>query len=306
MPNVPNIVSAHPDLLDIRFQEIFNDNLPQLNDMLPELYTFIPTNGRSNITWSEIGAFGDWGFFSGSVDYDAVAEGYDSTLTPKELASGFQVTRDLMDDDQYHVMDQKPAGLATAFTRTRQKHGARIFNNMHSIDTLFYNNSEGVALSSDSHTTRSGASTANGFDNKITTAFSATALSTARNQMWDFRDDRAGLIDINPDEIWFPDDIFDKVWEVIESMGKVETANNNRNVHHGVYTMKQWRRMTDANNWALVDSTMRKRMLFWSDRIPVEFAFAEDLDTIIAKWRGYARYGMVPINWRWMLGADVS
>lgn len=306
MASAPHLSSQFGDLLDIRFQEIFEDHLPQLNDMLPELYNFVSTNGRDTMTWSDTGAYGDWGFFEGTVDYDAISQGFDTTLTPKELASGMQIERSLFDDDQYHIMDQRPAGLAEAFTRTRQKHGARIFNNMFTVDTLFYNNSEGVALCSDSHTTTSGASTAVGFDNSITTAFNVTSLSTARNNMWDFRNDRGDIIDVNPDEIWFPDELFDKVWEVNESMGKVDTAENNRNVHHGAYTMKQWRRMTDANNWALVDSSLRKRMLFWTDRIPVEFAFAEDLDTILAKWRGYARYGYAPVNWRWILGANVT
>ena len=306
MASSPHVSTNFGDLLDIRFQKIFNDNLPQLNDMLPELFNFVPSNGRNNITWSEMGAYGDWPEFDGQVTYDAVSQGYDSTLTPLEFASGMQVERKLYDDDQFNVMDARPAGLATAYTRTRQKHGARILNNMFSVDTMFYNNSEGVALCSNSHTTTSGAATTTGFDNLITSAFTATALSTGRDLMWDFANDRGDPIDVTPDEIWFPDDIYDKVFEVVSSMGKVDTANNNRNVHYGVYTMKQWRRLTDANNWALVDSALRKQMLFWSDRMPVEFAFAEDLDTIVAKWRGYARYGFCPINWRWICGANVT
>ncbi len=306
MPAVPSTSEAFGDLLDPRFQKIFNENLPQLDDMLPELYNFVTQNGRNNMTWSEVGAYADWGQFTGSVDYQSASQGFDTTLTPLEFASGIQVERKLFDDDQHHIMNQRPAGLATAYTRTRQKHGARMWNNAFSVDTFFYVNSEAVALCSNSHLTNSGASTAEGFDNLITNAFSATALASARIQARGFRDDNGNRMSVNMDEIWYPPDLYEKVFEVVESMGKVETANNNRNVHHGQYTMKEWNYMTSTQDWFVADSALRAMMVYWEDRISVEFAFAEDLDTIIAKWRGYARYGMAWVNWRWTLGANVT
>lgn len=306
MPNVPAVATAFGDLLDPRFQEIFDDDLPQIDNMLPELFTFVGSNGREDIRWSEVGAFADWSQFTGSVTYQSNSQGFDTVLTPLEFASGFQVERRLFDDDQYHIMDQRPSGLATAYQRTRQGHGARMFNNGFSVDTFFYVNSEAVPVFSNSHTTNSGASTSAGFDNLITNAFSATALASARIQAKGFRDDNANRFAVKLDEIWYPPNLYETVFEVVESMGKVQTANNNRNVHHGAYTMKEWDYLNDANNWFAADSTLRKRMVFWEDRIPVEFAFAEDLDTIIAKWRGYARYGNAHVNWRFGIGASVS
>ena len=79
-------------------------------------------------------------------DYQSAAQGYDTVITPIEFASGIQVERRLFDTDQYAIMNQRPSGLARAAQRTRQKHGARPFNNAFSVDTFFYNNSEAVAL----------------------------------------------------------------------------------------------------------------------------------------------------------------
>ena len=303
---VPHSSGAFGDLLDPRFQKIFHEQFTELNDMLPELFTFPPGNGRDTMKWSDVGAYGDWSQFSGSVAYQSAAQGYDTTATHLEFASGVQVERKLFDDDQYHIMDQRPSGLATAAQRTRQTHGARILNNAASVDTFFYNNSEAVALVSNSHTTNSGVSTGTGFDNLVTTALSATALSAARIQMVNFRDDVGNRIAVVPDEIWIPNDLFEKAFEIVSSMGKVDTANNNRNVHEGAYTIKEWNYLSDTNNWFLCDSAMRKQMVFWVERVPVEFAFAEDIDTLIAKWRGYMRYANAQINWRWILGGIVS
>lgn len=304
---VPHKSEAFGDLLDPRFQRLFNDQFDQLPDFLGELFTFPSDNGREDMRWSDVGAYGDIPQFSGSVTYQSAAQGYDTTATHVEFASGIQVERKLFDDDQYHIMDQRPEGLATAAQRTRQKHGARILVNAFSVDSFFYNNSEGVALCSNSHTTNAAnVSTASGFDNLGTSALSATALAAARIQMVGFRDDKGNRMGVVPDEIWIPPDLYEVAFEIVSSMGKVDTANNNRNVHEGRYTIKEWNYMTDTNDWFLSDSSMRKQMVFWVDRVSKEFAFAEDLDTMLAKWRIYMRYMNAWINWRWVMGHQVS
>jgi len=306
---IPHTTTNFGDLLDPRFQKIFNDRFAkaQLSDMLPLLFSFPPDNGREDMRWSDVGALGDIPQFTGNVNYDSQAQGFDTTATHVEFASGIQVERRLFQYDQYNIMDQRPAGLATAVMRTRQGHGARIFTLGFSVDTFFYNNSENVALFSNSHTTNAaGVSTANGFDNLAVSALSATALSAARIQMVGFRDDRANRMSIVPDEIWIPPDLYEVAYEIVASMGKVDTAENNRNVHEGAYRVVEWNYLADANDWFLVDSSLKQDMVFWIDSVPMEFAFAEDLDTIIAKWRLYMAYSLAQINWRWGLGSQVS
>lgn len=308
MPS-PAISTAFGDILDPRFQRIFQENVDraQLSDMIPTLFNSPADNGRADMRWSSVGAFGDFSQFTGNVAYDELNQGYDVTQTHIELASGFQVERKLYDDDQYNIMDQRPAGLAMAAMRTRQKHGARIFNNAFSVDSFFYSNSEGVAICSDSHTsTAEGADTSSGFDNLVTTALSATALAAARIQFRNFRDDRGNRFDAMPTEILIPPDLYDVAFEIVKSAGKPDTAENNRNVHEGSYKVIEWNYLTDTNNWFLMDGAARKLSLHWVDRVPLEFAYAEDLDTIIAKWRAYMRYSNVYTDWRFVLGANVS
>lgn len=305
MPS-PHVSENFADLLDPRFQKIFFETYRQEPSMIGEFYPSLGTNGREDMRFSQVGTLDDWSQFTGSVDYQSSTQGYDTVLTPLEFASGIQIERKLMDDDQFQIMDQRPRGLATSAARTREKHGARLFNNAFSYDTMFYVNSEGVAMCSNSHTTTSGASTASGFDNLGTAALSATAVAAARIQMRKFRGDQAEKINIVPDELIIPVDLYEEAFEIVSSMGKVDTANNNRNVHEGQYTIKEWLYMTDVDNWFLSDSRMRMQSLGWSDRIPVEFAFAEDLDTIVGKWRGYMRYAPGAWEWRWVMGHNVS
>ncbi len=204
-------------------------------------------------------------------------------------------------------MDQRPAALSTAYVRTRQKHGARLFTNAFSVDTFFQTYSEGVALCSDSHTTAAAnVSTAVGFDNKVTSSLSAAAVAAARIQMVGFRGDRGERVEVKPDELWYAPDNYDVAREIMDSSGKPDTANNNTNVHKGAYTGYEWNYMSDTNDWFMCDSMMRRDMLAWVDRIPAEFAMAEDIDSLVAKWRGYGRWGWAYNNWRFILGAQVS
>ena len=302
----PHLSTNFGDLLDPRFQKIFHEEKPQVASMIGTIYTDVGTNGRNNMTWSEIGTLPDIEEFTGTVNYASSTQGYDVTGTPVEFAGGFQIQRKLYDDDQYNIMDQKPKSLRMAVDRTREKHAFRLWNNAFSVDSYFMSHSEGVALCSDSHTTTSGASTASGFDNLTTASLTAVAVAAARIQMRGFRGDQAEKLDVTPDELWIPTELYEVGFEIINASGKVDVATNNPNVHKGKYTLHECQYLNDTNNWFMCDSSLRKQYVFWSDRIKPEFAMIEDFDTLIAKWRVYGRWFAAYTNWRWVLGASVS
>lgn len=309
MPGSPAISGSFGDLLDPRFQRMFNERFREIPDMLPMFFSR-PEGGApttDTMRWSQVGAFGDWVQFTGTVNYDGIAQGYDTIATHVEFTNGFQVERKLFDDDLFHIMDQRPKGLATAVARTRQKHGARLFNMAFSVDTMFAVNTEGVPLCSDSHTTTAtGVSTASGFDNKITASLSATAVAAARIQFRNFVDDRGNRMTFTPDTLVYSVDNYEIAEEIIQSDGKVDTDLNNINVHKGKYKGVDWEYLTDSNNWFMLDSTQRKDSVFWVDRVTPEFAYVEDFDSLVAKWRGYGRWSWAWLDWRFILGAEVA
>ena len=302
----PHVSTNFGDLLDPRFTKIFHEEKPAIPSMIGTIYTTVPSNGRNNMTWSEVGTLPDIEEFTGTVAYSSAFQGYDVTMTPVEFAGGFQVQRKLFDDDQYNIMDEKPKSLRAAVDRTREKHAHRLFNNAFSVDSFFYAHSENVALCSNSHTTTSGASTASGFDNLTTASLTAVGVQALWLQMIGFRGDQAERIDISPDELWYPPDLAEVAYEILNASGKVDTALNNPNVHKGKYTGYMCRYFTDTNNWFLCDSRLRKMYVFWSDRISPEFAMIEDFDTLIAKWRTYGRWANTYTNWRFAGGSQVT
>ena len=180
------------DLLDPRFREIVADEfqLRRSEDMVPILWNVTgPTQPmRDTERYSEISGLTRAGVFTGSVDYATFAQGYDVTASYVEYAQGIQIERTLVEWDQHNQVEERPKALADSFFRRRQFDALRHLRNATSVDTFFYNHTEGVALGSNAHTTTTGASTTAGFDNLVTTALSAVNLTTARIQMAGFRD----------------------------------------------------------------------------------------------------------------------
>ena len=306
---VPSRSANFADLLDPRFQKIFNDQYDQLPDRIGDFYNMVsgsdaPTKGTYRV--SQVGAFGDITEFTGNINYDDISQRYDTSFTHVEYSSGFQVERKLFDDDLFGIMDGKPRGLSTAYSRTRQKHAAGTFNNAFSLVSTWQSGNDGLSLCNDTHTNTSGASTASGFDNRSTASLTAVALAAARIQMRGYRDDRANRISVSPDKILIPPDLYADAYEIVQSQGKPDTANNNANVHFGQYTVTDWEYLDDANNWFLIDSTLMKQFNYWVQRLEAEFAMVEDFDTLIGKWRLYCRYSLGFADWRWIMGHQVS
>jgi hypothetical protein len=306
---VPHASGSFGDLIDKRVTKLFYDELELLPDHVATLFSKQSSSDAYEKS-SEVGELDDFSQFNGTVPYGSQSQGYDVQATHVEFAKGIQIERKLYDDDRHGIWQSRPKALASAAHRTRQGHCASLLNNAFSVDATFYSHSEGVALCSDSHTTTSGASTATGFDNLTTASLTATALVSARIQMMGFRDDAANKYMSMPNELWIPIDLYDKAQEIVKSAGKVDTANNNVNVHKDGWTIMPsengWNYLSDTNNWFIADSRLRKRFCIWFDRVPLEFAMAEELDTLIAKWRAYMRYSMYYQNWRFILGASVS
>lgn len=309
----PMGVANFPDLLDLRFRDILSDFFKQVQDMVPVIYGHPGPERpmRQDERWSSISGLPRTPQFTGTVQYDSASQGYDVTASYVEFAQGIQINRTLVEWDQFDVIDGRPKALARSFYRRRQVDAARIFNTgAFSVDTFYYNHSEGVALCSNSHTTTTGASTASGFDNLVTTALNGANLASAQIQVAGFRDEQAELIDAVMDELWIPVDLYETAYEIVASLGKVDTAQNNRNVHHGAYDLIVVKDMTDTNNWFGTDSTMRKDLLYWLDQVwpggQPEFGQAEEFDTFVGKWRGYGRWTNVYRDWRFILGAQVS
>lgn len=295
-------------LLDTRLREVSESQYKELPSMIPTLYRTI----ESNAAWEEfysIGAVPDIPEFTGKLTSLGIAPGYHYKIEPKEFAAEIQFERKLLDDKKYAVLDAKAAGLTRAAHRTQEKYGARTFTRAFSTAFDFMTSEEGVSLCSNSHTTKSGTSTASGFDNLGTSALSKTSVAAARLQMRRFRNDISERIEIGDNlAIICPDNLADTAYEIVNTPKSLDTAEGNVNPQYKRYTVIPYVRLddSDTNDWFLADLDAMKRSLIWVNRIAPEIKTTADFSTYVLRTAIYFRCGYGFIDWRWLYGMQVS
>lgn len=299
-----------PDQLDPRISDWFDGEYEQTADMIPMLFTVRGPGDsaqKSDLRGSSSGALGDPSEFTGQVTYQDTYEGYDWTITPKEYTSGIQIQRKLWDDALTDQIQQKASGFGRAVARLRQKHAASVIVGSFNVDSTWLTHTEGVALCSNSHTTRAaGVSTASGFDNLGTAALSTTSVIAARIAMKGFRDDRGNRIENEGNTLIVPVDLEHTAFEITQSMGIPEDVTNARNFNEGRYKVVSSVYFSDANDWWMADMGQLKQALRWFERVPYELANVESFDELIGKWRVYMRWGNGWVDWRPIFGHSVS
>ncbi len=295
-------------LLDKRLTQVFDGvSANELPPMIDTLYKRI----GSGTAWNEyygIGALGDIPEFNGALTYLTMHPMYYTKIEPKEYAAGIQFERKLLADKQYNVLDDKAGKLTKSAMRTMDKLAVRPFAYAFSNAFDFMTSEEGVALCSDSHTTKSGASTTYGFDNAGTSALSKTSLAATRLLMRKFKDDIGNRIEINPDMLLVPDNLYDTAMEIVGSDKDPTSANNTVNMMKGRFNVVPYMRLDDydTNNWYMIDSSMMKEHLLWIDREKPSASSTVDFETFILKFAIYFRVACGHTEWRWLFGHNVS
>jgi len=289
------------DLLDPRFRKIYTTEYEEniKENMVPMLYGMETSNKESERV-SGIGSMSDLTTFNGSIDYDVPSQLYDKVFAFPEKALGFKVERKLADDDLFGIMDRRPWQMAISVARTREKHGASIFNNAFTGT----DGPDSLSLCNDSHPYSPDDATTQ--DNKGSSALTAVSIeATRRIGLTSIMSDRGEPLEINYDLILCAPAKEEKGWEVINSKGKVDTADNNRNFHFGRYKLAVWSKLSNTNNWFMIDSKLAKMFLLWWDRIKPEFEYDRDFDTKVAKWSIYCRYQAGWAAWQPIYGHSV-
>jgi len=294
-------------LLDTRFKEVSENAWNELPSQKDSLYKAV----SSDSAWEEyfsVGAVGDIPAHNGRINYLSQSPGYVTRIEPKEYSGGLIFERKFLDDKKYNVMNSQVASLTRAAQRTQEKFAVEPFAYAFSSAFNYMYSEEGVSLCSDSHTTKSGASTSTGFDNSGTSALSPTSLAAARLAMRRFRGDIGERIDTDPDLLIVPDSLYDTALEITQTASGLYSGEGTKNVQQGRFKVLALRRLDDydTNNWFLVDSRAMKEHLLWIDRIKPETKMTVDFDTFAVKWGTYFRCGNGFKDWRWVYGSNVS
>lgn len=295
-------------LLDDRLSAVTEGTLKDLKPMRQNFFSMV-SEERAWMEFFEIGDVPDIPTFNGKLSTLSISPGFHTKIEPKEYAAQIIAERKLIDDKRYAVLDNNAEGLARAADRVKEKLAVSIFANSSSSAFDFMTREEGVALVSDSHTTKSGTSTSSGFDNAGTSALNKTSVAATRLLMRKFRNDISERIEISDDlALVVPDALADAAEEIVGTIKGLDTAEHTMNPQFGRYKVLPWMRLddTDANNWFMVDQARMKKNLIWWDRVQTEAKNTVDWDTYALKQAVYFRAAAGFKDWRWIFGHNVT
>ena len=297
---MPLVQQNFADLLEPGLRKVFADVFNRQESMLPILFN-MQTSDKAVEHDLEMGDLANLEPFDSTIPYDDTGEGYRSDYTHLEYARGIKIERRLVINDLYSVINRRPQALGLAAFRRREADGASVFNNAFNAAVT---QMDSLSLCNSAHTSKVGGSTQS---NTGTDGFSPTAVETARQAMIGFKSNRDNIITVKPDLLIVSQQLEEKAWEVINSKGKVDTAQNNANFHQGRYKLVVWNNyLTSAKNWFFVDSELMKMFLMWFDREPVQFFKDRDFDSLMAKFAAYAYYSFGWSDWRFIYGEQPS
>lgn len=298
-------------LLDRRLREVSEGSSAAWEGkfgVIDKIYTKLPSESAFEEFFA-IGDLPDIPTFNGQLTFLSIAPGYYRKIEAKEYAGGIQFERKLLDDKKYPVLDGRAGKLGTSYQRTKQKSASNLIINATTSAFDFMYSEEGVALASSSHTTKSGTSTASGFDNSGTSAMNKTSVAATRLLMRQFRNDISERIgDINPDAIMCPDALYDTAFEIVKTPKSLDTAEGNVNPQYGLYDIipiMLWDDV-DSNDWAMVDKAKMKENCVWVDRIGPDFKTWVDNMTFQTMESVYGRFAWGWKDWRWLHYHTVS
>ena len=299
------------DLLKPGLKSIFDIGMSRPRPIMEMLFG-VQSSTRFEEQYQGMGAQGLVPPFDGTVPYHDFDAGYRTDIRNYEFAMGMSVERRLVDDDQYNQINRRASNMSDSFNNTIETDAANVFiNGFTDSGTNRMGASvagaDGVGLLSTAHP-YSPSNTGTTQANEGTLALTIDTLDTTRQAMRNFTDDKGLLLGANPDMLLVPPELERNATQLISERAIYEpgSAQYDVNMFSGRFRPVVWDRLTDSNAWFLIDSTLMKQHLIWQWRINPEFSQADDFDGLIAKFRGYMRYGIGWTDWRWVYGQNPS
>ena len=299
------------DLLKPGLKRIFDIGMSRPRPMMEMLFG-VESSTRFEEQYQGMGNQGLVPPFDGTVPYADFDAGYRTDIRNYEFAQGIQVERRLVDDDQYSQIRRRASSMSDSFNTSIETDAANVFINGFTDSGTnrmgaSTNGADGVGLLSTAHPF-SPANTNNTQANEGTLALTIDNLDTTRQAMRNFTDDAGQLMGVNPNMLLVPPELERTATQIVSERALYEpgSAQFDVNMFSGRFQPVVWDRLTDANAWFLIDSTMMKQHLIWQWRIRPEFSEAEDFDGLTAKFRGYMRYGIGWTDWRFIYGQNPS
>jgi hypothetical protein len=294
------------DALDPSFRKIYNEEY----EKRPQMYSKIFTVGTSDKEFEKTSSITGFGLMSqvaeeGDFPEVSIYQGYDKTYTHLKYGGMFKITKEMVDDDQYNIMNAKPKSLAQSCADTVEFKASSVIRNS---QVSGYNGPDGKRLLSTLHPREDGGSTqSNASSTGITVT--ETNIETGRLALRTQLNERGLPIISGEKPVILAGPALEKTLAImLNSDGRPETTDNDYNFYKGNianYMIWDWIGATVSGGsdtaWYMFYPSVNKLMFFW--RIKPEFDQDVLLSTEVARYKASMRFSYGWDNWRGWWGS---
>lgn len=222
------------------------------------------------------------------ITYDSENQTFTTRYTHIVYGIGFNITREIMEDDQYDVVGQRRAqGLAFSVRQTKEVVGANVYNRAFNSS---YTGGDNVSMISASHPNFAGGT----WSNQISTAadLSEAALEQACIDIANFTNDRGLRIAVRPEKLILPIQLEFEAERILKTERRVGTNNNDINALRqtgrfpGGIVLNHY--FTNPLAWFIRTDVKNGLKMF--NRRGDEFEMDNDFDTENARFKATSRY----------------
>lgn len=292
-----------PELLEAGLRMKFDAGRAEIDRtaLTPRLYN-VETSTDAYEEFANIHGLRDWMPYKGAIEYVEPTRGWTARIEHEEYIQAVEFERRFLDDNKYRDIANGVEMMGMSAARTREKHGASVFNNAFSASYL---GGDSVALCGAHPYTPTNASTQS---NAGSTALSATSVGTTIGLMHAFKGGIGEHLTVMPDTILVPPALEATAYVALNTPQVPGNGNNDLNYAASQrWNVVVWKYLTDTTNWFMIDSSLMRRSLYWFDRVPVEFSVdPKSVYELKLRTRGYMRYSYGWSDWRWIYGHEVT
>lgn len=232
-----------------------------------------------------------------AIKMDEPIQGGSIRFTHESWGLGFQVTREMWDDEQYGTMRKVSQDFAGGIRQTVEATYANVMNNSFGTQTSI----DGVSLINTAHPLLGGGTYSNRSATDI--AFSIAGLQELTILFEKMVNERGLLKRMIPAQVWLPVDLQFKAGEILHSTYKPYTGNNEVNVMQGRFEPMVNHYFSSATAWWMT-SEKRSHTLKGYWRTQPEYDNQDDFFTKGANFSVFFRFSAGVTYWHGIAGSD--
>lgn len=224
------------------------------------------------------------------ITYDDPIQGGTKRWIHVPYALGWQVTREMIDDEKYNVMSKMPGELLKSCRQSWEQTAANLLN----LGTTTVTGFDGVSFFNTAHPLLGGGTYANRPAADVDLGLVPLQDAIING---DYMVNNRGLkVKIEFDKLWIPPDLQFLAAKIFNSTLEPFTAENQTNVMKGRFSWKVLHFLSSTRAWFLSSNSSNAAKFLWRNKPIVDST--DDFDTKGTKHSVYFRCSVGVSEWR--------